>query len=116
MKLLTKAIETKLIKNNEQRYDDGFDPKPAVKFFNPVGSGTWLISEYDPESRVFFGLCDLGMGYAELGDVGRDELESIKGFMGLGIERDTHWTADKTLSEYASIAQAMPYGEQHIVC
>ena len=105
MKLLTKAIEAKLLKNNEHRYDDGFDPEPVVKFFNPLGAATWLISEYDPEYETFFGLCDLGMSFPELGSVSRADLEDYTGPLGLGIERDMYWRANKPLSEYASAAR-----------
>ena len=70
--------------------EDGWhpDPEPVVKIFDPSGSATWLISESDPEDPDrLFGLCDLGMGYPELGYVLRSELESAKGRFGLGLER-----------------------------
>ena len=104
MKLLTKAIEAKLIKNSTHWDDEGHDPKPVVKFFNPMGAATWLITEMDEEGRMF-GLCDLGMGSPELGSVGRDELEEYSGRFGLGIERDMYWKASKPLSEYTSDAR-----------
>ena len=47
---------------------------PVVKLFNPVGGGTWLLSEMD-EQGIAFGLCDLGMGEPELGYVAIQELE-----------------------------------------
>ena len=64
-----------------------------------------MLTEYDAEERLFFGLCDLGQGFPELGYVSRDELEALS-FppFGLGIERDRYFSADKTLSEYASEA------------
>ena len=77
------------------------DHKPVVKLFNPVGAGTWLISELEPDSSLAFGLCDLGLGEPELGMVDLDELASLKLMAGLGIEQDLHWTAQMTLSEYA---------------
>lgn len=111
MKLLTKAQEDKLIKNHElnvkhREENEGavIDLKPVVKFFNPVGAGTYLITEYDPEYKEFFGIVDLQNGCPELGPVSRTELESYRGFGGLGIERDTSWTAKKTLQEYADEA------------
>lgn len=107
MKLLTKEIEQKLIKNYEANKDQPEKPidfKPVVKFFGG-GACTWLITEYNPEDNLFFGLCDIGQGFPELGYVSREELEAIR-FppFGLPIERDLHWQAEKTLSEYAKEA------------
>ena len=52
-----------------------------------------------------FGLCDLGMGFPELGYVSLQELESVELPFGLKIERDMYFTPDKTLKEYASVAR-----------
>jgi hypothetical protein len=100
MRLLTKAIRAKLIKNNLER---PANVKPVVKFFNPIGAATWLIADMDKDG-LMFGLCDLGMGFPELGYVSYYELANLKLPLGLGIERDLHWAADKTLSEYANEA------------
>ena len=79
---------------------------PVVKFFDPCGAATWLITECDPEEPGrLFGLCDLGMGYPELGYVSLYELQTTKGKMGLPMERDLHFTAKKALSEYADEAR-----------
>ena len=103
MKLLTKEIEAKLSKNIGNATKD----KPYLKLFNPMGSATWLISEYHKEDRTFFGLCDLGMGYPELGYVSIDELESVRLAFGLGVERDLFFEPTKTLSEYAAEAREL---------
>ena len=77
--------------------EDEIDFKPVVKLFNPCGAATWLLTELDPdEPDIAFGLCDLGMQCAELGSVSISELESYRGRLGLGIERDRHWTPKKT--------------------
>lgn len=82
------------------------DFKPVVKLFNPCGAATWLLTELDPEEPdIAFGLCDLGMGSPELGSVRISELDDYKGPLGIGIERDIHFDADKTLSEYAEEAR-----------
>lgn len=99
MKLMTKEIERKLIKNHRSPKEKRLELKPVVKFFCPWGAATWLVSEYDPENRLFFGLCDLGQG-VEIGYIDRDELEAIKGPFGLKIERDLWWTPKATMSEY----------------
>ena len=103
MKILTKAIEAKLIKNRNTNNGDAdeIDFKPVVKLFGG-GACTWLLTELDPGSNMAYGLCDLGFRTPELGYVSMDELMSIK-FppFGLPIERDLHFKADKTLTEYA---------------
>lgn len=101
MKLMTAAIEKQLIANYTSQVKN---PMPVLKLFGG-GSCTWLLSEYDPVNREFFGLCDLGMGMPELGYVSRDELEAIR-FppFNLPVERDLHFTPDKTLAEYAAEA------------
>lgn len=100
MKLITKEIEAKLSKNIGNAMTD----KPYLKLFNPVGSATWLISRYNKEDRTLFGLCDLGMGFPELGYVSLEELEALTLPFGLTIERDVHFEPSKTLSEYVTEA------------
>jgi hypothetical protein len=101
MKLLTKANIAALAANAEI---DEASRKPVVKFFDPTGAATWLISEMDGD--LMFGLCDLGMGSPELGYVSLEELKSVKGAFGLGIERDLYFEAKKTLVEYSDAARA----------
>ena len=107
MELFTRAQFALLLQNGEAfDADPDFNPKPIVKLFNPVGSATWLIASVDPNnSDIAFGLCDLGMGCPELGSVSIEELSNVKGPLNLGIERDIHWQADKTLGEYADEAR-----------
>lgn len=105
MKLLTKSIEAKLRANSaEAGENEDFNPKPVVKYFNPCGAATWLITELDEDGRLF-GLGDLGFGTPEIGYVMLSELEDIKLAFGLGIERDLHFVAKKTLGEYADEAR-----------
>jgi len=107
MELFTRAQFALLLQNGEAyNADPDFNPKPIVKLFNPVGSATWLIASVDPNNPdIAFGLCDLGMGCPELGSVSIEELSNVKGPLNLGIERDIHWQADKTLGEYADEAR-----------
>lgn len=110
MKLLTQAQLDQLIENGRRQEPvrgtpEEIDFEPVVKLFNPCGVGTWLLTEVDPENHdIAFGLCDLG--YPELGSVSLAELGSIRLPFGLSIERDLHWTADKTLNAYARAATA----------
>ena|SRR5690554_1591644 len=107
MKLMTKAQREQMLKNGAARYEDNHDPKPVIKLFDPLGTATWLLTELDPENPdLAFGLCDLGMGFPDLGDVSISELESIKkGAIRIGIERDIHFKANKTLREYTAEAK-----------
>jgi hypothetical protein len=113
-KFLTDVLKVQLIKNGiaqkaARDASDGekdIDFKPVVKFFNPCGAATWLISEISPDNPdLMFGLCDLGMQCPELGDVSIREMLDIKLPLGLKIERDYHFHADKTLSAYADAAR-----------
>lgn len=101
MKLITKAIEKQLIANTTKL--DTSANKPILKLFG--GSAcTWLISEMNGDE--LFGLCDLGMGYPEVGYVMLSELEAIKfAPFGLPVERDKGFKADKTLTEYTDEAR-----------
>ena len=75
MKLITKEIQKKLDANLKISEDKR---KPYLKLFNPCGQATWLISEYNKETGIMFGLCDLGQGIVEFGYVSLDELKDIK--------------------------------------
>jgi hypothetical protein len=108
MKLLTADIRKKLLRNGQlrqQQQEDKPEPDfwPVVKLFTPDAGCTWLLTEIDPEDPdIAFGLCDLGMGYPELGSVSLSELESVRGKLDLPVERDLYFT--KTLSAYADEA------------
>jgi len=103
MKLLPKEIREKLPALYSQ---DGKGGKAVVhvKFFTPSSSWTWYATEGEPilddsGSEIdfqFFGLVD---GFEkELGYFNLSELESVKGPMGLPIERDLYFQP-KTLAE-----------------
>lgn len=103
MKLITKEIERRLLENG-RRPDE--DHRPVVKFFDPCGAATWLITQMDPdEPDILFGLADLGLGFPELGTVRLSELETVKGRLGLGIERDLYFEARYPLSVHAEAAR-----------
>lgn len=68
-----------------------------AKYFTPDSSWSFYASEFDGED-TFFGLVD---GFEkELGYFSLSELESVRGPMGLSIERDLYWKP-KTLKEVA---------------
>jgi hypothetical protein len=109
MKLLTSEQKAQMLKNGlaESKGDPTYTPTPVVKLFTPDAACTWLLAELDPEDPdIAFGLCDLGMGFPELGSVRMSELESVRGRLGLPVERDRSFSPTKTLLEYAREAQA----------
>lgn len=67
----------------------GDEAVAKVKLFTPDSSWTWWIIEYDPIERLAFGLVS---GFeVELGYFSIEELEGVRGKLGLRIERDLHW-------------------------
>jgi hypothetical protein len=66
--------------------------RPAVKLFDIGSEAFWVVWEYDKDQDLAFGLCDLGLGFPELGYVSVAELRGL----GFRIERDAYVS---TLSE-----------------
>lgn len=117
MTLLTHAIHSRLCENGRLRQqidlegidglDCGIDFIPVVKLFTPDAAAIWLLTEIDPDDPDrAFGLCDLGLGFPELGYVSLAELASVRGPLGLAVERDQLFVPQKTLSAYADEARA----------
>ena len=101
MELMTKKQEEQLVKNHKASQanpDKDLKHKAVIKLFNPTGLGTWYASEYDPETKLAFGVADLG--FLEMGSFAMYELEELKLPMGLKIERDLSFKENKyTLKE-----------------
>ena len=61
-----------------------------VKLFDPTGSWTWYIIEYNEDTRHAYGLVE---GFErELGTFDMQELVDFRGRFGLPIERDLYFT------------------------
>ena len=110
MELITAEHLPDLIANWDQE-----DPQPVVKIFSPIGAATWLICSIEPERQdLMFGLCDLGMGFPELGYVSLTELQEfsmpIPGAkhtsVSLPLERDLYFQPEHPISVYAEAALA----------
>ena len=92
MKLLTEEI-IKRFKEYPLYSQDGkgMDSIVLVKYFNPVGAGTFLITEAEEQEDgdwLLFGFCHIfewEWGYVMLSD-----LENLKLPFGLRIERDLY--------------------------
>ena len=102
MELLTKELEKRFEEFPLGSQDGKLGlAKVIVKYFNPCGVGTWLITEgqrTDDGDFEMFGYCHLGDDdNAELGYVRLSELQAITGPLGIGIERDLYFDEDCTL-------------------
>jgi len=83
-----------------------FNPAPVVKLFTPDAGATWLLTEIDPDDHDHaFGLCDLGLGAPEIGWISLQKIAALRGRLGLPVERDLHFRAERRLSAYARDAR-----------
>ncbi|MBP7806431.1 DUF2958 domain-containing protein [Candidatus Gracilibacteria bacterium] len=95
MQLLTKELLQKF--NTLGSQENTTDPIIVAKYFHPASSWTWFATEFDIESRTFFGYV---IGHeSEWGYFSLDELQSFKDRYGLTIERDLY-AGYQTLSEH----------------
>lgn len=97
MLLMTKELEEKFKKYPLYSQDGkGTESDVVVKYFNPCGNGTWLITEgekQDDGDWIFYGYChlfDWEWGYVTL-----SELESVRLPYGLRLEREIYVTGGK---------------------
>lgn len=88
-----------------QHQDRTHDPVPVVKFFNPLGAGTWLATELHDDDDSLFGLADLGFGCPEIGVFSLHEIGSIRLPYGMRIERDLGFATPHSLSQWAATAR-----------
>lgn len=92
MKLMTKEIEKALAASPIGSTDGkGRNAKVIVKYFNPMGAGTWLITEGEKQEDgdwMFYGFCHIHEW--EWGYVLLSQLEEIKLPFGMTIERDLY--------------------------
>jgi hypothetical protein len=104
--LLTNEQRLKMMENGiESQENHTCNHWPVVKLFTPDAGCTWLLSELDPEEPdIAFGLCDLGLGFPELGYVSISEIARLRGNLGLPVERELGFKATKSLLEYSKEA------------
>lgn len=106
-RLITDEQRAQLLANGRQSIENpDFDPHPVVKLFTPDAGATWLLCGVDPDDDDrLHGLCDLGLGFPELGWVSLAELEALRGPLRLVVERDLYFKADKSIGAYAREAR-----------
>ncbi len=103
MKLLTAELLDRFAKVGSQA--DVRDPIIIAHYFNPVGSGDWYASEFDPEDKIFYGYTSIfGDWNDEWGSFSLEEFESLKLPFGLSIERDLYWN-ERPASQVDKIAK-----------
>lgn len=104
MQLFTQQQYAQLLDNG---HNPDKDHAPVVKLFTPDAGCTWLLSEIDPEDHNrAFGLCDLGLGFPEMGYVWLPEIKALRGRFGLPVERDLSFESLYPLSVYARAARS----------
>lgn len=90
MQLLTETLLKRFAE--VRRQEEVKDPVVVAHFFNPAGAGDWYATEYYPETGEFFGYVSIfGDHNDEWGYFSLSELETARGVLGLGIERDLYW-------------------------
>jgi hypothetical protein len=89
MELLTAELRARLPALYSQEQNQ--DPTVHAKFFTPDSNWTWLVTEGSAEDDdfLFFGYV-IGLE-EEWGYFVLSELESVRGHLGLAIERDLHF-------------------------
>ncbi len=104
MKLLTKEIEKKFLKYPLYSQEGlGVKSKVLVKYFNPCGVQTWLVTEAQKTEDgdwELFAYCQTAYGW-EWGYLLLSQLESLKLPLGLTVERDLYIGGDCTVEELA---------------
>lgn len=100
MKMMTAAIASALPKLYATDGVKAEDKTVVAKYFQPWGRWTWYVVEGQEEETEEYGKTWLFFGYVEgiegeWGYFTLAELESVRGPMGLRIERDIHWTPTK---------------------
>ena len=90
------------------------DKVAYARYFFPMGAYTAYLLEYDPKSRIGFGVVTMGYGW-ELGNMSLDEMEEVK-IHGLGIERDLYFSPKK-LHEIAELEEIVrgQYTKEEVV-
>ncbi|GCC49818.1 DUF2958 domain-containing protein [Chryseotalea sanaruensis] len=105
MILMTSEQRQQMLENGKPE-NFGKDHIPVIKLFLPGTACTWLLTELNPEEpTIAFGLCDLGMGFPELGYVDLDELNSIRVRNLFRVERDLQFKSKHPISVYAKAAR-----------
>jgi len=106
MTFLTDEQRSQMLANGAARArGDAADPLPVVKLYTLDAGAAWLLTELEADGDKAFGLCDVGTGSPELGQVSLSALEGVRGPRGMRIVTDPHFKPRQTLSGYLADAQ-----------
>ncbi len=97
MKLITKEFEESFNDYPLYSQEHEEDPYVIVRLFDPCGSASWYLLEYDRERKISFGYVT-GLQTDEFGYASITELEGIERPYGMTIELDLYFNS-KRLSE-----------------
>lgn len=101
MNLMTKELTAKL--PGLGKTDGKKDAKAVLKIFDPCGRMTFYACEYDGEDTLFgYMISPLGPECDEWGYSSLAEFRSVKGPLGIGLERDLHWNSDTLMSDVSN--------------
>jgi len=96
MRLMTKELEKRFAQVGSQ--ENVKDPVIIAKFFTTDGA-LWYATEYDPDSKTFFGYVSIFDDWNdEWGYFSLEELESFTGPWGAEVERELYWHSKKASS------------------
>lgn len=71
-----------------------------------MGKAGWVLWEWEPETEVGFGLCDLGLGFPEIGYV--DMSEVVETSRNLGLELWCHFDITGRVAGYNKLSVEVP--------
>ena len=97
MELIPKSIQDSIPKLNETQ--DVENPLVYLKLFTPDANWSWFVTELSLDQDTCFGL--VVSPFVESGEMGYfslNELKTVRGKLGLPIERDL-WFKPKKLSD-----------------
>lgn len=115
MELITKELEEELAKHPLYSNENTplIEQEIIVKYFNPYGVGTWLITEAEKQDNgdyLFYGLAHLiewEAGYTTLKQL--EEIRDNKELM--SVERDLYLKDKTTIGEYLEANDIETYKE-----
>lgn len=88
MNLLPNDIRKQLPKLYATEHVPAADKIAVVKFFTPDAGWTWYVCEFDGDDTLYGFVIGLE---AEWGYISLSELQSVRGLLGMRVERDQHW-------------------------
>ena len=90
MKLITEEFEDLFKDYPLYSQENAKDPLVVAKLFDPCGSASWFLTEYDSVEKIAFCWVQ-GLAEDEFGYISLTEMESIEGPLGIGIEQDLYF-------------------------